>query len=743
LALNAARLVKQHLGIPVALVTDSADWLYQQYPNYKDDVDMVIKIVQQAEVAPWTSTWQYPVGSLVFYNGTIWRKVNEGPEVIEAIEVIENIEEIEILRNFEIIEDEVKLEAYVFNHEDFDPVYEGIDIDKWYPNLPYLVGQHVWHENTLYRCTIQYIEGETFSKDKYISLIDHVQDGEAIEEITKGDVVLYARNLWMSKIDTRKQGNYINIDEDNFTKVYEGIDIDKWYPNLPYLVGQHVWHENTLYRCAIQYTEGETFNKDKYISLIDRVQDGEIIEELSKGDVVLYARNLWMSKFNIKKENISSSIEDFEPVYKGIDIDKWYPNLPYLVGQHVWYKNTLYRCHTEYEEKEEFSARQYDIILENVQDGDVIEEITKGDTILFNRSLWMSDINGLRKKEIITNIDIQKTYKIEDNFTRVYEGIDIDKWYPNLPYLVGQHVWYENTLYRCHTEYAEKEEFSSDQYDIVLENVNELTQLTKFTKGDILFHERVLWMSLINYDLAQNNKDKIRYDLWEDTKERFLVYDTTPQYRQYFDGAMTHKKLRFKNDIRVKSFELSPFDETLVIDCDYLINNDILKYCWQQPHDFLIHKQAVDLSGYRYDPRLVTLSDKSIDFYWATVFFFRKNKNTEIFFNYLGHIQENWNYYRYIYQIEQGLYRNDFAFSIAIHAMNGYQDGTWAHDLPGKLYYTIDKDILLEHDDIDMKFLIEKEKYRGEYTIMKTKGINVHVMNKFSIARLLNEELNV
>ena len=527
LALNAARRVKQHLGVPIALVTDSADWLYQQYPNFKDDVDMVIKVVQQAEVAPWNSNWEYNVGSLAYYNGSIWRKVNEGPEVVEVVEVVDE-------------------DIYSFNQEDFESIYQGIDIDKW-------------------------------------------------------------------------------------------------YPNLPYLVGQHVWYDNKLYRCAIQYTEGEIFSKDKYILLID-----------------------------------------------------------------------------------------------NVVDGDVLEEITKGDIVLFNRSLWMSSTS-----RNITNVDIQKTYKIEDNFTRVYEGIDIDKWYPNLPYLVGQHVWYNDILYRCHTEYEEKDEFSISQYDIVLENINELTQIIKFTKGDILLHERVLWMSLINYDEASQSNNKIRYDLWEDTKERFLVYDCAPQYRQYFDGAMTHKKLKFKNDIRVKSFELSPFDETLVIDCDYLINNDILKYCWQQPHDFLIHKQAVDLSGYRYDPRLITLSDKSIDFYWATVFFFRKNKNTEIFFNYLGHIQENWNYYRYVYQIEQSLYRNDFAFSIAIHAMNGYQDGIWAHDLPGKLYYTIDKDILLEHTDTEMKFLIEKEKYRGEYTFMKTNGISVHVMNKFSISRLLNEELNV
>jgi hypothetical protein len=648
LALNAAKQVKQHLGVPVALVTDSADWLTTQYPNYKDDIDMVIKVVQEAEVQPWNPTWHYPVSSLAFYNGTIWRKVNEGPEILDVVEVAEIPKVIDTINYFEIVDDKVD-EIHPFNQEDFESIYQGIDIDKWYPNLPYLVGQHVWHNNTLYRCAIQYTEGETFSKDKYISLIDNVMDREKITEISKGDTVLYNRNLWMSIIDIKKEEtSYTNINEDNFTRIYEGIDIDKWYPNLPYLVGQHVWYDNILYRCHTEYTESNSFSKD-----------------------------------------------------------------------------------------------QYDIVLENVKDGKVVDEIAKGDIVLYDRVLWMSDINANAIKEDITKINIQKTYKIEDNFTRVYEGIDIDKWYPNLPYLVGQHVWYDNTLYRCHTEYTENDAFSKDQYNIVLENVNELTQTIDFAKGDILFHERVLWMSLINYKFEENKTDKIRYDLWEDTKERFLVYDCAPQYRQYFDGAMTHKKLKFKNDIRVKSFELSPFDETLVIDCDYLINNDILKYCWQQPHDFLIHKQAFDLSGYRYDPRLITLSDKSIDFYWATVFFFRKNKNTEIFFNYLGHVQENWNYYRYVYQIEQSLYRNDFAFSIAIHVMNGYQNGTWAHDLPGKLYYTIDKDILLEHDNTEMKFLIEKEKYRGEYTVMKTNGISVHVMNKFSISRILNEELNV
>ena len=85
------------------------------------------------------------------------------------------------------------------------------------------------------------------------------------------------------------------------------------------------------------------------------------------------------------------------------------------------------------------------------------------------------------------------------------------------------------------------------------------------------------------------------------------------------------------------------------------------------------------------------------------------------------------------------MYRNDFSFSIAIHVMNGYQEGTWSHPLPGKLYYTTDRDIMIEYEGTSMKFLIEKEKYNGEYTLLKTKNLNIHVMNKFSLARIFKE----
>jgi hypothetical protein len=63
----------------------------------------------------------------------------------------------------------------------------------------------------------------------------------------------------------------------------------------------------------------------------------------------------------------------------------------------------------------------------------------------------------------------------------------------------------------------------------------------------------------------------------------------------------------------------------------------------------------------------------------------------------------------------------------------------YVDQIPGKLYYTLDKDLLIDATDTAMTFLVEKERHNGEYTALKTKNIDVHVMNKYSIARYVNE----
>lgn len=210
--------------------------------------------------------------------------------------------------------------------------------------------------------------------------------------------------------------------------------------------------------------------------------------------------------------------------------------------------------------------------------------------------------------------------------------------------------------------------------------------------------------------------------------------------RSYFDGSLAHKTAPFKNDIRDMAYDMSPYDETLLLDTDYIISNSLLKNCFDSENDFMLFKDSYDISKTRSEVEFQHISDYSIDFYWATVVFFRKTETNKVFFDLVKHIKKEWRHYRQVYQISSLLFRNDFAFSIAIHIMNGFEKGDFAKPLPSKHYYTIDRDLVYEIKGDQMLFLVEKKDYLGEYVPIRTKGMNVHVMNKISLERILNKE---
>ena len=66
----------------------------------------------------------------------------------------------------------------------------------------------------------------------------------------------------------------------------------------------------------------------------------------------------------------------------------------------------------------------------------------------------------------------------------------------------------------------------------------------------------------------------------------------------------------------------------------------------------------------------------------------------------------------------------------------------FAKPLPGKMNYTLDRDVLVDIEDTTLKFLVEKKNYNGEYTAVKTSNIDVHVMNKYSLTRCIDGVVN-
>lgn len=213
--------------------------------------------------------------------------------------------------------------------------------------------------------------------------------------------------------------------------------------------------------------------------------------------------------------------------------------------------------------------------------------------------------------------------------------------------------------------------------------------------------------------------------------------------KRFNDGTLSSKFLEWKNLSRNSVYDLTPYDKTLVIDSDYIINSSILTSALNSDHSFQIYKDCFSLSSWRGTTEFTRINQYSIPFYWATTFVFEKTIEVKYFFTVVEHIKNNWQYFRTLYSIEVPTFRNDFAFSIAIHLMNSKTSGMFAQELPGKMFYISDRDLLISLDNVKMKFLIEKENYLGEYTAASVQDIDVHIMNKLSLSRFIDGGLGV
>lgn len=245
----------------------------------------------------------------------------------------------------------------------------------------------------------------------------------------------------------------------------------------------------------------------------------------------------------------------------------------------------------------------------------------------------------------------------------------------------------------------------------------------------------------VDYETVFDNVISIVWNEADLTDNTTLSKTEQHTIKRFHDGTLIEKRLEFKNETRTLAYDITPYTETLLLDSDIIIADNHFLHCFEQEHDFLIYNHSTDLANYRDNSEFENISDTSVEFYWATCVFFRKTPLNKIFFNLLQHIQENWHHYNSIFQINRSVYRNDHAFSIAIHIMNGYQKGDFAHKMPGKLFHTIDRDVLVELNNDSFLFLLEKENHLGEYTLMRFKGSTVHVMNKFSLNRCIDQEL--
>lgn len=239
-----------------------------------------------------------------------------------------------------------------------------------------------------------------------------------------------------------------------------------------------------------------------------------------------------------------------------------------------------------------------------------------------------------------------------------------------------------------------------------------------------------------SYEYAQKHLDQ---KLLDGAAQYIMVYkDKTfgsQNLREYRDTAETTHMLPFHNGNRSDVYELSPYDETLLIDCDYLILSDALNQCWGHVNDLMMNWDFKDIMPER-SYQLDRFNASGITMYWATVIYFRKTPYAESLFEIVKHVKENLFYYKDLYKMPGILFRNDYAFSIAAHMLSGFKD-KGLPQLPVRLYKTFDfDDVEILDDDGSMVLMLDSPQQMGRYLGCRWEGIDLHIMNKWAINRI-------
>ena len=205
---------------------------------------------------------------------------------------------------------------------------------------------------------------------------------------------------------------------------------------------------------------------------------------------------------------------------------------------------------------------------------------------------------------------------------------------------------------------------------------------------------------------------------------------TTGNNRRHFTDVGS---VIWHNLNRMDAYTLSPYNQTLVLDADYVVASDQLKILLDCPQNFLCHRWAYDITGENDFSGLNYFGRNHMPMWWATVMMFRRSQETELIFNMMQMIRDNWTHYRNLYGNTVETYRNDHALSIALNTVNGHQQNI--PGIPWKLASLVPDHALsqLAQDEYRVEFTSSENRRRW----ISLKNFDFHAMGKKHLGEIV------
>jgi hypothetical protein len=194
------------------------------------------------------------------------------------------------------------------------------------------------------------------------------------------------------------------------------------------------------------------------------------------------------------------------------------------------------------------------------------------------------------------------------------------------------------------------------------------------------------------------------------------------------DNSNTKGRNIWINKNRYQAFELTPYDETILIDTDFLVNSNKLLDAFLVCDDYAIHKKTQFVFHEVMDEYMSATSFETL---WATVFAFKKTLKTKQFFDCVKMVQHNYNHYVHLYNMMTSSFRNDYAFTIAHRVINGNIE-VQNNLLPWKLLHA-GSDVKihkLSDNEFNTDYIMFFTNIKNKTEYIKIKETDFHCMNK-------------
>jgi hypothetical protein len=244
-------------------------------------------------------------------------------------------------------------------------------------------------------------------------------------------------------------------------------------------------------------------------------------------------------------------------VYEGMAVYIWSKEQSYEKNQCVWYNGTVYKLSTDVPANTKFDLTIHTIFVKDVH---------------------------------LTSLPTQTHSAEKIVMVNEYTGVHVDVWYKELSHLAGQHVWLNETVYKLLDDQAVDTEFTIDNAEIIISNVQlysdenkSLKTTSEVSPGVVILKDNSIYsIQLVSQEF---NKDK-----------KSVFFYTTPHTLLYYNGTncIEANLNTIHEDVQIVNIELELTDSKDIVNGQTILSgNQLYQTQVDKEYDIIVQQDTI------------------------------------------------------------------------------------------------------------------------------------------------------